>query len=398
MNDIESKGRVLKLVFMINVDLRTGGGMERTLLNYIRYIPQIFKGIYNIIVVQTGLLDKERIKKEEIDKVLKENNIELITLDQYNKNLFNMRISLLNTVFNTISETIRNRKYKLYISKITKRADLVYLFHNSFSHFIPEGPIVIGSFHERNINPQSYRGLSLILIKFTITAMKHKLLFRRINYYHYQAYNYRSFVPKNSFYLPLGIELDKYIKNNYEKWDDEIVRILFVGRLVPSKGVDVLVEAFRKIKDKGKFELHIVGSGEMQSYIQNYRIKGLIYHGQLGDDELQRIYKKCDIFVFPSISDIFGLVVLEALASGEYVIVDKTLKGVFDDFAELGILEYTDHDPSDIASRILKFKKNFAQNKNAEELLKKYDLKEINNKLYTIFQDLINNTNIQHTA
>jgi hypothetical protein len=96
------------------------GGMERTLLNYIRYIPQIFKGIYNIIVVQTGLLDKERIKKEEIDTILKENNIELITLDQYNKNLFNMRISLLNTVFNTITETIRKEHLCFILNQMTK--------------------------------------------------------------------------------------------------------------------------------------------------------------------------------------------------------------------------------------------------------------------------------------
>jgi glycosyltransferase involved in cell wall biosynthesis len=388
MNDIESKGRVLKLVFMINVDLRNGGGMERTLLNYIRYIPQSFKGIYNITVVQTGLSDKERIKREEIDTILKENNIELITLDQYNKNLFNMKISILNTVFNTITETIRNRKYKLYISKITARADVVYLFHNSFSYFIPEGPIVIGSFHERNIDPRAYKGLSSILIKLTTILIKHKLLFRRIDYYHYLAYNYKSFVPKNSFNLPTGVDIDRYIMKYHEREIDEIVRILFVGRLAKCKGLDVLIEAFRKINNKGKYELHIVGSGEMQAYIQNSKIKGLIYHGQVDDDELRRIYKKCDIFVFPSICDIMSLAVLEALASGEYVIVNKTLKGVFDDFAELGVLEYAEHDPNDIAMRILKFRKNFAQNKNVEELLKKYDWKEIDNKLYTIFQDL----------
>jgi len=388
MNDIESKGRVLKLVFMINVDLRNGGGMERTLLNYIRYIPQSFKGIYNITVVQTGLSDKERIKREEIDTILKENNIELITLDQYNKNLFNMKISILNTVFNTITETIRNRKYKLYISKITARADVVCLFHNSFSYFIPEGPIVIGSFHERNIDPRAYKGLSSILIKLTTILIKHKLLFRRIDYYHYLAYNYKSFVPKNSFNLPTGVDIDRYIMKYHEREIDEIVRILFVGRLAKCKGLDVLIEAFRKINNKGKYELHIVGSGEMQAYIQNSKIKGLIYHGQVDDDELRRIYKKCDIFVFPSICDIMSLAVLEALASGEYVIVNKTLKGVFDDFAELGVLEYAEHDPNDIAMRILKFRKNFAQNKNVEELLKKYDWKEIDNKLYTIFQDL----------
>jgi len=393
MNEIGSKRRVLNLVLMINTDLRNGGGMERTLLNYIN-IPENFKNIYNITIVQTGLLEKERIKKEEIDKVLKENNIVLITLDQYNKNLFNLRFGLISTVFNTLTETIRNRKYKHDIYKITSKADVVYLFHNSFSHFIQEGPIVIGSFHERNINPKPYKGLSSILIKLTTIGIKHKLLFRRIDYYHYQSYNYKAFVPKSSFYLPLGVEIDKYIMKYHEKEIDEIVRILFVGRLVKYKGLDVLIEAFRKIKDKGKYELHIVGSGEMEAYIKNSKLKGLIYHGQVDDDELRRIYKKCDIFVFPSIHDIFGLVVLEALASGEYVIVDKTLKGVFDDFEKLGILEYAHHDPSDIASRILKFKKNFEQNRNVEELLKNYNWKEIDNKLYVIFQDLITKANI----
>jgi len=377
---------------MINIDLRNGGGMERVLLNYIKYIPENFKNIYHITIVQTGLLEKEWIKKDEIDTILKENNIELITLDQYNENLFDMKIGILNTVFNTLTETIRNRKYKHDIYKITSRADVVYLFHNSFSYFIQKGPIVIGSFHERNIDPRIYKGFSSILTKLTSILIKHKLLFRRIDYYHYQNYNYNYFVPKNSFYLPLGVDIDRYIMKYHEREIDEIVRILFVGRLAKSKGLDVLIEAFRKINDKGKYELHIVGSGEMQVYIQNSKIKGLIYHGHVDDDELLRIYKKCDIFVFPSIGDIFGLVVLEALASGEYVIVDKTLKGVFDDFEKLGILEYANHDPSDIANRILKFKKNFKQNKNVEELLKNYDWKEIVNKLYFIFQDLITRT------
>ena len=389
MSEIGSKRRILKLVFMINSDLRNGGGMERVLLNYIKYIPENFKNIYHITIVQTGLLEKERIKKDEIDTILKENNIVLITLDQYNKNLFDMKIGILNTVFNTLTETIRNRKYKHDIYKITSRADVVYLFHNSFSYFIPEGPIVIGSFHERNIDPRAYKGLSSILIKLTTILIKHKLLFRRIDYYHYIDNNYKSFVPKNSFYLPNGADIDRYIMKYHEREIDEIVRILFVGRLVKCKGLNLLIEAFRKINDKGKYELHIVGSGEMQAYIQNSKIKGLIYHGQVDDDELLRIYKKCDIFVFPSICDIMSLAVLEALASGEYVIVDKTLKGVFDDFEKLGILEYANHDPSDIASRILKFKKNFEQNKNVEELLKNYNWKEIVNKLYVIFQDVI---------
>jgi glycosyltransferase involved in cell wall biosynthesis len=199
----------------------------------------------------------------------------------------------------------------------------------------------------------------------------------------------------NSFYLPSGLEIDKFIVNEHEREIDEVTRILFVGRLVKSKGIDVLIEAFRNIKNKGKYELHIVGSGEMEVFIENLEINGLIFHGRLDDDELLRIYKKCDIFVFPSKGDIYGLVVLEAIASGEYVIVNKTLRGVFDNFERLGVLEYANHDYIDLADRILKFKKNYSHNKNVEDLLKKYDWKEIDNRLYMIIQDLVTKTNIQ---
>lgn len=380
---------------MINIDLRNGGGAERTLLNFINYIPNYCKELYDITVVQTGILEKERIKKEEIDRVLKQNNVKLITLDQYNTNTFNLRVSLLSTIFNTITERIRNRKYKFYITRITSNANVVYLFHNSFSHFIKEGPIVIGSFHERNLNPKAYGRLPSILIKLIIISIKYRLLFKRIDYFHYQAYNYKDYVPMNSFYLPSGLEIDKFIVNEHEREIDEVTRILFVGRLVKSKGIDVLIEAFRNIKNKGKYELHIVGSGEMEVFIENLEINGLIFHGRLDDDELLRIYKKCDIFVFPSKGDIYGLVVLEAIASGEYVIVNKTLRGVFDNFERLGVLEYANHDYIDLADRILKFKKNYSHNKNVEDLLKKYDWKEIDNRLYMIIQDLVTKTNIQ---
>jgi glycosyltransferase involved in cell wall biosynthesis len=383
--------KTIRLTFMINVDLVNGGGMERTLLSYIQYMPSQIRKNFCIKIIQTGLLDRPRLEKDDIDQLLTSNNVELITLDNYNKNLVNLRISILSTAFNTITERVRNRKYQRYINKITQEADIVYLFHNAFSSFIGKGPIVIGSFHERNPNPKSYSKFSAIFIKLGIVGIKFKILWKRINFYHYQALNLKDYVPENSFYSPLGIDSDKFALNDYERSFDDVIRILFVGRLVKSKGIEILINAFKKIeKDETKYELHIVGTGDMEDYVKSLKSQKIIYHGKLGDEELVKVYNECDIFVFPSVSDIYGLVILEALATGEHVIVNDSLRGVFDEFEKLGVLEYSKYDTDDIANRILNFTKgNNRYNKDVIELIKKYDWGEIDRELYSIFRNLV---------
>lgn len=394
--------RPINLIFMINVSLMTGGGMERTLLNFIKYIPKELKNIYKITIIQTSLGDRARLDSNEIHKILNENNVQLITIDAYNKNIINLRIDSLSTIYNTLTEGIRNRRLKKYINQITKNADIIYLFHNSFSHFIKKGPIVIGSFHERNPNPNAYFGFTKIATEFTIKLIKLRLMWRRINFYHYQAYNLKSYVPDNSFYIPNGIDLNRFTSNENEienKKRDKAIKILFVGRLVKSKGLEILIDAFQIIRQNEGYELHIVGSGEMESYIQDLKVNKIIYHGILNDADLISIYKKCDIFVFPSDGDIFGLVILEALASGMYVIANETLRGVFDEFEKIGVLEYSEHTVDDILNRIMKFDKN-KQVKNVYKkvlsAIKKYDWNEVDKELYKTFL-LLRNMYTPHT-
>lgn len=373
---------------MINVNLMSGGGMERTLLSFIKYKPDNF----NIKIIQTGSMDNMRLKQDEIFKILKSKNVELETIKEYDKNRYNLKIGLLSTIINTLTEKIRNRKYKVYINKLLTEADIIYLFHNAFIKFIGnKSTIVVGSFYERNPNPEAYSGLGKLAIKFSEMLIRYHLVWRRIDYYHYEALNLKSLVPKNSFYIPLGIDADKYLKN-INITNDNVIRILFVGRLVKTKGIDILIDAFNIIKAKGKYELHIVGSGEMDDYIKNLKINSLIYHGQIDDDSLIKIYQRCDIFVFPSQSDIYGLVILEALASMEHIIVSDTLKGVFDDFEKIGVLEYSKRSSTDIVNRILKYKKSYDRyNVIVAKLIReKYDWKAIDINLYNTFQELVN--------
>ena len=101
-------------------------------------------------------------------------------------------------------------------------------------------------------------------------------------------------------------------------------KILFTGRLVYYKGVEVLLDAFDGIEGA---ELFIVGEGELHSHIEKkaktLKNAGKVHIlGALDDVRLKAAYRDCDIFVLPSVqpSECFGIVQLEAMIYGKPVI------------------------------------------------------------------------------
>lgn len=105
----------------------------------------------------------------------------------------------------------------------------------------------------------------------------------------------------------------------------EGIRILFVGRLDPRKGLDRLISAFTIIKQKIPSSLLIVvGKGNIEAYrmmLPHNIKKSVIFEGYVEPDELPRYYASCDVYVSPAIGgETFGIVLLEAMASGIPVI------------------------------------------------------------------------------
>jgi glycosyltransferase involved in cell wall biosynthesis len=98
--------------------------------------------------------------------------------------------------------------------------------------------------------------------------------------------------------------------------------ILFVGNLSVAKGIDVLLEALVSIRFHfPDVRLHLVGPGKKESYFRNIaQEKGLqsnvIFHGLISHSMVLSYYKASDMVVFPSRHEGFGMVVLEAWASG----------------------------------------------------------------------------------
>lgn len=110
-----------------------------------------------------------------------------------------------------------------------------------------------------------------------------------------------------------------------EKQADKAVKdILFVGRLIRRKGVDVLLQAITIVAEKVPCQLHVVGDGDMRepwmALAGDIGCKNVTFHGLVTNERLQELYATADAFVLPAIVDDrgdtegLGVVLVEALS------------------------------------------------------------------------------------
>jgi glycosyltransferase involved in cell wall biosynthesis len=104
------------------------------------------------------------------------------------------------------------------------------------------------------------------------------------------------------------------------------LRGAFVGRLVPYKGADILLEAVTEFLRKGQLELHIIGDGPqrllLESMVDQLGVQSRVYfHGWIPHAEVQRRLSTCDFMALPSVREFGGGVVVESMALGVTPIV-----------------------------------------------------------------------------
>ena len=100
-------------------------------------------------------------------------------------------------------------------------------------------------------------------------------------------------------------------------------KVLYVGRIAKEKDLDVLIQVYQQLASRRpESTLVVVGDGPfLQQMREGLPYPNVIFTGFLHGEELSRVYASSDIFVFPSTTDTFGNVVLEAMASGLPVVV-----------------------------------------------------------------------------
>lgn len=129
--------------------------------------------------------------------------------------------------------------------------------------------------------------------------------------------------------LPRGVDVERFspMHRDPEFWRrrgmNGGLKYLYVGRVSREKNLDVLLDAFRLMPQTGcPADLLIVGDGPDRSQLENrFGDPRIRFTGYLHGEELAKAYASSDVFVFPSATDTFGNVVLEAQASGLPAIV-----------------------------------------------------------------------------
>ncbi len=106
----------------------------------------------------------------------------------------------------------------------------------------------------------------------------------------------------------------------------DCLKVLYVGRISKEKDLLLLGQAFKElIRKAGNVELVLVGDGPYLNELKEF-MEGTpcTFTGYKEGEELAGIYANCDVFAFPSSTDTFGNVILEAQASGLPVIVTNS--------------------------------------------------------------------------
>ena len=117
--------------------------------------------------------------------------------------------------------------------------------------------------------------------------------------------------------LSNAIDVSRFERASTPKMD--VLRMCNVGSFQPKKNQRLLLDVAKQLKNRVEFELHFVGSGELEDNVRNEAVSlGLsdctFFHGNVSD--VERILNEMNLYVHSAYYEPFGLVLLEAMASG----------------------------------------------------------------------------------
>src|SRR5438105_5088553 len=147
-----------------------------------------------------------------------------------------------------------------------------------------------------------------------------------------QSWINRGFDPEKLKIFPRGLDTELFnpARRDPAFWEkygaatNGEVRLLYVGRISREKDLDVLANAYRRLREEGlSVQLFVVGHGPYTQALSE-TLPDAVFTGYLTGLELATAYASADVFAFPSTTDTFGNVIIEAQASGVPVVVSDS--------------------------------------------------------------------------
>lgn len=202
---------------------------------------------------------------------------------------------------------------------------------------------------------------------------------------------------ENSIIIPNGIDFDHIteIKASNEGSD-----LIFAGRLIKEKNVDILINSISRIKEKfPDIRCLIIGDGPEREKLEELTVglqltDNVVFKGFMENyDDLIGYMKSSKVFVLPSIREGFGIVVIEANACGlPVVVVDHEMNAATDLVVDgvNGIKSGLEVD--EMADNIIKSLDNSGKcREKCIELSRKYDWNKIVDTLEKVYNDTVEN-------
>jgi len=169
-----------------------------------------------------------------------------------------------------------------------------------------------------------------------------------------------------SYIISNGVNIDKFkifpVGNFYERFNipDNKIKLLFVGRLFPEKSIDTLIKAIPHIiKEYKNIHLMIVGAGylrpQLEKLVCNLKVDQYVtFLGLISEEDIILAYNASDIFVLPSIAELEGMAVLEAMACGKPIIIANSKESASRFFVEDNGFLFETLNHKDLAEQVLK--------------------------------------------
>ncbi|MGM7635564.1 glycosyltransferase [Bacillus sp. Hm123] len=133
--------------------------------------------------------------------------------------------------------------------------------------------------------------------------------------------------PKPIFTIPNGVFLSE--QKGMVRWKNSSPYVFSIGRMVKEKGFHLLIEVAENMLKKCNIQFIIAGKGPLLDYfrkeVEKRNLEGMVqFVGFVTDEERWQLFTGCEIAVFPSLYEPFGIVALEAMAAQKPVVASRT--------------------------------------------------------------------------
>jgi glycosyltransferase involved in cell wall biosynthesis len=262
--------------------------------------------------------------------------------ESFNQNYIYVKRNKVLAIFDKFLNLFSILFYKLKLIKVFLKHDHLYLkiardlTNKDFDYLIFEGGHYTLARYFKRINSKKLiyhlhheffgSGLNLYFKKIlTVSEFLKKSLLKSSNYKNLEIKTLRNVINENLFKVPFSNQEKIELLTELNLIGSRV--ILFIGRIIPEKGIDILIDSIEN-NSQSNIKLLIIGTSNFGNVtkitkfekIISKKIKhssNIIYLGFIHNTKLYKYFKIADIFVSPSIyNEAAGLVNLESIASG----------------------------------------------------------------------------------